>query len=193
MTLLAALCVVFHCGAVPHPSVWLVYVDRAADPAITAGVRAIVEDGYLPSPGTLAGVSEATVLHGWYGALPYVTDADVQPLVRSDVDITLLVLPDDIHAEPPDARCSGCLYTSSYHQVTADGRRYAVVSGRIREPLRELGYPDDQPLALYDAAHELVEAATDAERADPCAPDVVVWLGMALPRYVWGGVCTGGR
>ena len=194
MTVLWALCVLFGCGALAHPSVWLVYVDQAPDAAVTAGVRAIVEDGYLPDgAGTLAGVSTATVLHTWYGTLPYVTDGDVLPLVRSDVDITLLVLPDDIHAAPPDARCDGCLYTSSYHQVTADGHRYAVLSGRIREPLRELGYPDGQPLALYDAAHELVEAAADAEIADPCAPPADTlesWHGYVLPAYRWAGVCT---
>ena len=193
MIVLAALCVLFGCGALAHPSVWLVYVDQAPDAAVTAGVRAIVEGGYLPyGPGTLEGVSTATVLHTWYGTLPYVTDADVLPLVRADVDITLLVLPEEIHAEPPDAQCGGCLYTSSYHQVTADGHRYAVLSGRIREPLRELGYPDDQPLALYDAAHELVEAAADAEIADACAPPAGVllpWRGYMLPAYRLGNVC----
>jgi len=189
--LLLHLCAVFSCGALARPTVALVYVDRAPDAAITTGVRAIVEDGYLPSPGTLVGVSEATVLHAWWGSTPYVVDAQIAPLVRQDAALTLVVLPDDLHAEPPDARCWGCLSTSSYHQVTPDGRRYAVVSGHSREPLRWLGYPEDQPQALFDAAHELVEATMDAEIADPCADGPLQrWHAYWLPAYRSAGTCT---
>lgn len=187
-------CAVFHCGALVHPRVALVYVDRAPEAAITAGVEAIVEDGYLPVPaGQLVSVSEATLVHAWYGFKPFVTDSQIASLARQDADLTLVVLPDDVGAVPPDAACWGCLYTSSYHQALPDGRRYAAVSGQTREPLRWINYPEQQPLALYAATHELVEAAADAEIADPCADAPLVWWhGYALPAYRTGGACQGG-
>jgi len=179
-----------------RPAVWVVFVNTGLDWSTLAGIRSIVEDGYLDlAPGVgrgrLVGVGGVTVPTARFGYLDYVEDAALRPFVQPrPVDITLFVLPDDLPVEQLGASCNGCLVTGSYHSALADGRRYGVVGGRVRATLTAMGYPESQPLALYDAAHELVEAAAGAELADPCGQQLAPYGPYTLPGYSVAGRCT---
>jgi hypothetical protein len=182
--------------------VWLVYVNRPADDTITAGVRSIVEEGYLDGnsavgSGQFMGVSNVTIAPRMFGYVPYLTEPDVMPyVVQTPGNVNLFVLADDTRSSAPDAGCNGgCLVSESFHGVTGTpGVAYAMIEGWNLQAFYNSheGYPKDRPYQFFDVAHELIEASSDAEISDACGFGVVPWGSYSLPAFQVGGRCTVG-